>query len=154
MDRIDCRILETLQQDANTPIAEIARYAHLSPSPCWRRIQKLEATGIIRRRVTLLEPAKINLGVNVFVAVRTNQHNAKWSQQFCRAVSEIPEVVEFYRMAGRDDYLLRVVVPDIQAYDEVYKLLIKTAELFDVTSNFAMETIKYTTALPLKYAYS
>jgi Lrp/AsnC family transcriptional regulator len=152
MDRIVAKILEILQRDATTPIAAVAEHAGLSPSPCWRRIQKLDASGIIQRRVVLIDSKKVNLGVNVFVAIRTSHHDAKWAQQFCRAVSLIPEVVEFYRMTGRDDYLLRIVVPDIQTYDSIYMRLIATAELSDVTSSFAMETIKYTTALPLKYA--
>jgi Lrp/AsnC family transcriptional regulator len=154
MDRIDCKILEALQKDATAPIADIAAQAGLSVSPCWRRIQKLEADGVIRRRVVLVDPDRINLGLTVFVTVRTSHHNAKWALQFCKSVSLIPEVVEFYRMAGRDDYLLRIVVPNIQAYDGVYKRLIETAELLDVTSSFAMETIKSTTALPLKYVES
>jgi Lrp/AsnC family transcriptional regulator len=152
MDTIDRKILGSLQTDAMMPIEEIGRNAGLSASPCWRRIQKLEAAGVIKSRVALLNPAKMNVGVTVFVSVRTNQHNMKWAERFCRAVSEIPEVVEFYRMSGATDYLLRVVVPDIAAYDLVYKRLIKVADLFDVSSTFAMECIKYTTALPTSYA--
>ncbi len=134
------------------PVAKIAERAGLSPSPCWRRIQQLIADGTIVRRVALVNPDRINASVNVFVAVRTNQHTEAWAAKFCRAAAQIPEVVEFYRMSGQVDYLLRIVVPNIAAYDEVYKRLIKTAELYDVTSSFAMETIKYTTALPLDYA--
>jgi Lrp/AsnC family transcriptional regulator len=151
MDAIDRKILNSLQADAMMPIEEIGKRAGLSASPCWRRIQKLEAAGVIKGRVALLDPAKMNVGVTVFVSVRTNQHNMKWAERFCRAVSEIPEVVEFYRMSGATDYLLRVVVPDIAAYDLVYKRLIKVADLFDVSSTFAMECIKYTTALPTGY---
>jgi Lrp/AsnC family transcriptional regulator len=127
---------------------------HLSPTPCWRRIQKLQAAGIIRKQVALLDPVKVNAGVTVFVSIRTNQHNADWFERFARGVRDIPEVVEFYRMSGETDYLLRVVVPDIQGYDAVYKKLIGVAELFDVSSSFAMEQIKYTTALPLGFAAS
>lgn len=152
MDAIDRKILDCLQSDSAMPIEEIARRAGLSNSPCWRRIQKLEASGVIKARVALLEPAKMNVGVTVFVAVRTNQHNAQWAERFCREVRKISEVVEFYRMSGETDYLLRVVVPDIAAYDRVYQRLIKVADLFDVSSNFAMECIKYTTALPTQYA--
>ena len=151
MDDIDRRILACLQEDCTLPIEEIARRAGLSPSPCWRRIQKLEAAGIITRRVALLDPDRMNVGVNVFVAIRTNQHNADWAERFCEGVSRIPEVVEFYRMSGQVDYLLRVVVPDIAAYDGVYKRLIKIADLYDVSSSFAMERIKCTTALPVAY---
>jgi Lrp/AsnC family transcriptional regulator len=152
VDDIDRRILSCVQQDATLPIEEIARRAGLSASPCWRRIQKLEAAGIIAKRVALLDPDRMNVGVTVFVAVRTNQHNAEWAERFCRGVARIPEVVEFYRMSGEIDYLLRVVVPDIAAYDGVYKRLIKIADLYDVSSSFAMERIKYTTALPVDYA--
>ena len=152
VDDIDRRILSCVQQDATLPIEEIARRAGLSASPCWRRIQKLEAAGVIARRVALLDPDRMNVGVTVFVAVRTNQHNAEWAERFCRGVARIPEVVEFYRMSGEIDYLLRVVVPDIAAYDGVYKRLIKIADLHDVSSSFAMERIKYTTALPVDYA--
>ena len=152
MDPIDRNILKILQEDATVPVAEIARQCGLSLSPCWRRIQRLEESGVITRRVALLDPGKLNVGVTVFVAVRTNKHNMDWAETFCKAVSRIPEIVEFYRMSGEVDYLLRVVVPDIAAYDQVYKKLIKTADLFDVSSSFAMERIKYTTALPLDYA--
>ena len=152
MDQITLKILKCLQEDAMMPVAKVADRAGLSPSPCWRRIQKLIADGIIRRRVALVDPEKINVGVNVFVSIRTNQHSMKWANKFCRAASEIPEVVEFYRMSGRVDYLLRVVVPNIAAYDDVYRRLIKAAVLYDVTSSFAMETIKYSTALPLHYS--
>jgi Lrp/AsnC family transcriptional regulator len=152
MDAIDQKILACLQANAAMPIVEIAAQAGLSSSPCWRRIQKLEAAGVIKARVALLDPSRMNVGVTVFVAVRTNQHNTAWAERFCRAVHKIPEVVEFYRMSGETDYLLRVVVPDIAAYDLVYQRLIKVADLFDVSSNFAMECIKYTTALPTHYA--
>lgn len=152
MDQIDLNIINCLQNDALMPITKVAERAGLSPSPCWRRIQNLIKEGVIVRRVALLDPEKVNTGVNVFVSIRTNQHSLEWASKFCRAAAQIPEVVEFYRMSGRVDYLLRVVVPNITAYDEVYKKLIKAADLYDVTSSFAMETIKYTTALPLHYA--
>jgi Lrp/AsnC family transcriptional regulator len=152
MDEITLKIINCLQEDAMMPIVKVADRSGISPSPCWRRIQKLIADGVIRRRVALLDPEKINVGVNVFVSIRTNKHSMKWAKKFCRAAAQIPEVVEFYRMSGRVDYLLRVVVPNIAAYDDVYRRLIKAAELYDVTSSFAMETIKYTTALPLDYA--
>lgn len=134
------------------PLEAVSARVGLSSSPCWRRIQKLEAAGIIRARVALLDAEKMNVSTTVFVSVRTNQHNLDWAERFCRAVRDIPEVVEFYRMSGEIDYLLRVVVPDIPAYDLVYKRLIQVADLFDVSSNFAMESLKYTTALPTNYA--
>ena len=152
MDDIDRKILSILQHDATRPIAEIAERVGLSTTPCWRRIQKLDEAGVIRSRVALLDGDALNVGVTVFVSVRTNQHNAEWFAQFAKAVDEIPEVVEFYRMSGDIDYLLRVVVPDIAAYDSVYQRLIANVSLSDVSSSFAMEQIKYTTALPLTYA--
>ena len=151
IDEIDRGILRVLQQDATPSIAEIGQRVGLSTTPCWRRIQKLEEAGVIQRRVALLDPRRLNLGVTAFVAVRTSQHNNAWFERFKSAVAEIPEVVEFYRMSGDVDYLLRVVVPDIAAYDAVYQRLIESVDLFDVSSSFAMERIKYTTALPLDY---
>ena len=151
MDDIDRRILRVLQEAADLPVAEIAERVGLSASPCWRRIQKLEAEGVIERRVALLSPEKMNVGVTVFVAIRTSQHDEKWLKDFATKVTQIPEVVELYRMSGEIDYMMRVVVPDIKAYDDVYKRLIAAVPLFDVSSSFAMEQIKYTTALPVDY---
>lgn len=152
MDRIDRRILDLLQKDAQLSTAEIAEQVGLSTTPCWRRIQRLEESGVIARRVALLDRSKINLGTDVFISVKTNQHNWEWLENFSRKVSEFPEVMEFYRMAGEADYLLRVVVPDMPAFDAFYKKLIQSTELADVSSSFAMEQIKYTTALPLQYS--
>ena len=149
MDQTDRKILALLQEDAAQPIADIARNIGLSVTPCWRRIQKLEEDGVIRGRVALLEATKIGLGMSVFVAIKTDQHNADWLAEFARTVSQRPEVVEFYRMSGEVDYLLRVVVPDMAAYDRFYKDLISEVKLTDVSSSFAMEEIKYTTALPV-----
>jgi Lrp/AsnC family transcriptional regulator len=151
VDEIDIAILKCLQEDAMMPVADVAARCGLSSSPCWRRIQALIKNRTILRRVALLDPAKVNAGINLFVSIRTNQHSEAWATKFCRAAAQIPEVIEFYRMTGEVDYLLRVVVPNIEAYDDFYKRLIKTAELSDVSSSFAMETIKYTTALPLEY---
>ncbi len=151
MDKIDRKILALLQKDATTPVAEIGRKVGLSTTPCWRRIQKMEEDGVIRGRVAVLDPARINAGVTVFVSVRTNEHNDAWMRKFSAAVDEFTEVVEFYRMSGDIDYLLRVVVPDISAYDAFYKKLIARIALTDVSSSFAMAQIKYTTALPLEY---
>ena len=152
LDARDLQILSILQQDAMTPVVEIAERIGLSTTPCWRRIQKLEAEGVIRRRVALLDPAALNVPVSVFVAIRTSRHSAEWLEQFRNALDGIPEVVEAYRMSGEVDYLLRVVVPDIAGYDAVYKRLIERIELADVTSSFSMEEMKHTTALPLDYA--
>jgi Lrp/AsnC family transcriptional regulator len=154
MDETDLKILEFLQEDASLTVAQVAERIGLSATPCWRRIQKLEEEGFVRKRVALLDARKLNVGVTVFIAVKTNQHNAEWLQRFAAVVAEIPEVVEFYRMSGEVDYLLRVVVPDIAGYDAVYKKLIERIELTDVSSSFAMEQIKFTTALPLQFATS
>lgn len=152
MDHLDRKILACLQEDASLSVAEIAERVGLSSTPCWRRIQNLEKAGVIRGRVALLDPELMNVGVTVFVGLKTNQHNYEWLEAFAKAVAEVEEVVEFYRMSGDIDYLLRIVVPDIAAYDAVYKRLIKLADLSDVSSSFAMERIKYTTALPVRYA--
>ncbi|MEO8144720.1 MAG: Lrp/AsnC family transcriptional regulator [Betaproteobacteria bacterium] len=150
MDQIDRKILTLLQQDALLPLQQIAVRVNLSTTPCWRRIQRLRESGVIRANVALLDPTKVGLPVSVFVAVKSSQHSAAWLEKFARGVKDLPEVVEFYRMSGEVDYLLRVVVPDINGYDVFYKKLIKVAELTDVSSSFAMEQIKYTTALPLE----
>ncbi len=152
LDRYDRAILSLLQQDAGMGLNEIAERVKLSPTPCWRRIQQMEQAGLIEKRVTLLNPKKINVGVTVFISVKTNQHNAAWLERFATAVAAVPEVTECYRMSGDVDYLLKVVVPDIDGYDAVYKRIINRIELFDVSSSFAMEQLKYTTALPLDYA--
>jgi Lrp/AsnC family transcriptional regulator len=152
LDAIDKELLRLLQEDAETPMAKLAEAVNLSQTPCWRRVQRLKEDGVIKRQVTLLDPAKLNLGVTVFMTVRTSHHSEAWFRKFHAAVTAIPEVVEFYRMSGDIDYLLRVVVPTIAAYDAVYKRLIRSAELSDVSSSFAMEEIKFTTALPLSYA--
>jgi Lrp/AsnC family transcriptional regulator len=152
MDKIDRAILEILQGNATASLQAISEAVSLSTTPCWRRIQRLEREGFIRQRVALLDADKLNVGVTVFVSVRTSQHNEKWFQRFTSVVESIPQIVEFYRMSGDVDYLLRVVVPDIKGYDAVYKRLIREIELSDVSSSFAMEQIKYTTALPLEYA--
>ncbi len=149
LDSADARILTALQVDANQAIAELSESVGLSANACWRRIKRLEELGVIRRRVALLDPMKLDLGVTVFVAIRTNQHNDAWLQKFNNAVEEIPEIVELYRMSGDVDYLMKVVVASIAHYDQVYKRLIKRVKLTDVSSSFAMEQMKYTTALPV-----
>ncbi|MGV8832810.1 MAG: Lrp/AsnC family transcriptional regulator [Devosia sp.] len=151
MDKIDRKILTLLQKDATMPVAEIGRKVGLSTTPCWRRIQKMEEDGVIQRRVAVLDPAKVNVGVTVFVSVKTNEHNDMWMRKFASTIEEFPEVVEFYRMSGDVDYLMRVVVPSIGAYDTFYKRLIGKINLTDVSSAFAMGQIKYTTALPLDF---
>jgi len=152
LDRMDRKILDILQRDCTLPVAEIGKQVGLSTTPCWRRIQKLEEAGVIQRRVALLDPKKVNVGVTVFVSITTSHHTQEWLERFHAAVADLPEVVEFYRMSGQVDYLLRVVVPDIERYDNFYKKLIAKIELSDVSSAFAMEQMKYTSALPLEYA--
>jgi Lrp/AsnC family transcriptional regulator len=151
LDKRDRQILGLLQADAMLPIAGIAEAVGLSTTPCWRRVQRLERDGVIRKRVALLDAKALNVPVSVFVAVRTSQHSAAWLAQFRKTLDGIPEIVEAYRMSGEMDYLLRVVVPDIAGYDLVYKQLIAGIELADVTSSFSMEELKHTTALPLHY---
>ncbi|MEN3109691.1 Lrp/AsnC family transcriptional regulator [Uliginosibacterium paludis] len=151
MDKFDIAILSRLQADCSVSLNDLAEEVSLGSTACWRRVQKLEESGYIRGRVAVLDRRKLNVGVSVFVSVSTSQHNQAWIDRFHEIVSEIPEVVEVYRMAGDTDYLMRVVVPDIEAYDGVYKRLIQVPGLSDVNSAFAMEQIKYTTELPLKY---
>ena len=151
MDRLDRMILTILQEDATVPVAEIGRRVGLSTTPCWRRIQKMEEDGVIKARVAVLEPAKVNAKVTAFVFVTTSQHNEDWLIRFAKIIGEFPEVVEFYRMSGQIDYLLKVVVPDIEAYDAFYKKLVAKIDITDVSSAFAMGRIKNTTSLPLGY---
>ena len=148
VDEVDRKILYHLQQDADMSIREIAAKVNLSTSPCWKRIQRMEEKGIIRARVALLAADKVDAGVTVFLSVRT-KHNDEWRQKFIREMSAIPEVMEIYRMSGEIDFLLRMVLPSIADYDRVYKTMINRVELSDVTSMFAIEQVKYTTALPV-----
>jgi len=149
LDEFDRKILATLQVDSSLSMQEVADRVGLSSTPCWRRIQKLESAGYIKRRVALLDAEMLDLGVSVFIAVRTNQHNAEWVQRFRKIVVSFPEVVDFYRLSGDVDYLIRAVVSDIRAYDELYQRLIARIDLHDVSSMFTMEQIKSTTELPL-----
>ncbi len=151
MDRLDRKILTLLQEDSTMPVAEIGKRVGLSTTPCWRRIQKFEEDGVIKKRVAVLDPAKVNTNVTVFVSIRTSEHASEWLKNFASVVSEFPEVVEFYRMSGEVDYLLRVVVPDIAAYDDFYQRMISKVSILNVSSSFAMEQIKNTTTLPLSY---
>ena len=152
MDSIDRKILAILQVDSTVAVAEIAGRVGLSATPCWRRIQNLEKAGVIRRRVALLDAKALNVGVTVFVRLKTSKHSQDWLEKFAAHVATIDEIVEFYRMSGDVDYLLKVVAPDIAGFDAVYKRLIAVVDFSDVNSSFAMEEIKYTTALPLNYA--
>jgi Lrp/AsnC family transcriptional regulator len=149
MDATDKKILALLQEDASLSVAEIGSRVGLSSTPCWKRIQRLEAEGVVQKRVALVDQDKLGLGVTVFVSIETDDHSGEWLDRFAQVVGAMPEVMEFYRMAGDVDYMLRVVVPDIQGYDAFYKRMIAAVPLKNVTSRFAMEKIKSTTALPI-----
>jgi len=149
MDAIDRKILAVVQQDASLSVAEIGQRVGLSSTPCWKRLQRLEADGVIIRRVAIIDPEKVGLGITVYVSIETGDHSHEWLTRFADLVGAMPEVMEFYRMAGDVDYMLRVVVADIAGYDAFYKKLIATVPLKNVTSRFAMERIKSTTALPI-----
>ncbi len=150
LDDADKRLLRLVQEDASLSLDEMAQRTAMSTNTVWRRLKRLEDEGVLLRRVALVDPARVGAGVTVFVAVRTNDHSDEWLEGFARAVRTIPEVVEFYRMAGETDYLLKLAVASIADYDRVYRKLIRSARLHDVSSTFAMETIKYTTALPIQ----
>ena len=152
MDATDRKILSLLQQDASLSVAEIGSRVGLSSTPCWKRIQRLETDGVIQRRVALVDQDKLGLGVTVFVSVETGDHSQQWLDRFAAVVGAMPEVMEFYRMAGDVDYMLRVVVADMPSYDVFYKKLISAVPLKNVTSRFAMEKIKSVTALPVPAA--
>jgi Lrp/AsnC family transcriptional regulator len=149
MDSIDRKIVVLLQDDASLSLAEIAHRVGLSQSPCWKRIQRLEKSGVILKRVALISPESIGMGLTVFVSIETGDHSSAWLSKFAHTVTAMPEVMEFHRMAGDIDYMLRVAVPDMQAYDAFYKKLIDTMPLKNVTSRFSMERVKSTTAYPM-----
>ena len=149
MDAIDREIIGILQEDVSLPVAEVAKRVGLTSTPCWKRIQRLEEEGVIVKRVAIVDPAKIGLGTTVFVSIQTGDHSKDWLTRFAEVVRAMPEVVEFYRMAGDVDYMLRVVTNDIASYDAFYQRLIAEVPLKNVTSRFAMERIKSTTALPI-----
>ena len=149
MDAIDRKIVALLQDDASLSLAQIAHRVGLSQSPCWKRIQRLEKAGVILKRVALVSPESIGMGLTVFVSIETGDHSTAWLARFAQTISAMPEVMEFHRMAGDIDYMLRVVVPDMASYDSFYKRLIAAVPLKHVTSRFAMEKIKSTTSLPI-----
>ena len=151
MDRKDKLILAALQDDATQTVGELADKVGLSKSACWRRIQILEEAGIIGARVTLLDQEKLGLHLTVYSAIRTHEHTADWFGGFYKMVSSMPNVMEVHRLSGDIDYLVRAVVPDMRSYDEMYKQMIASVDLYDVSSSFSMEKIKYTTALPLDH---
>ncbi len=152
MDTTDRKLLDILQRDAALSLDDFSERVGLSRNACWRRIKRLEDEGVIKARVTLLDASRINVGLTAFIALRTTEHSAKWLDQFSKAVRGIPEIIGVYRMTGDVDYLLQVVIPDVAAYDRLYKRLISKITLADVSSSFVMEEIKSTTVLPLDYA--
>ena len=151
MNEIDKKILSILQANADIPIAELSKKVNLSATPCWARINKLYKQGYIKKKVAIVDRFKINLPVVAFVQVRTNQHNMLWSKQFIKAVKEMEEVVEFYRLSGTVDYIFKVLVPSIEKYNAFYKKLTDKVDFSEVTSSFSMEEIKYTNCLTLNY---
>lgn len=149
MDQIDREIVRLLQEDADLTARELADHVGLTATPCWRRVQRLEADGIICGRVALVDPSAVGLDVTALVHIRTNDHSAGWLDRFSDAIAELPEILEAYRTSGEIDYTLKVVVPSIEAYDGFYKRLIARVDLYDVRTVFVMEQMKQTTALPL-----
>ena len=152
MDDADKRILKILQASADLSLNDISEQVHLSRNACWNRVRQLEARGVITKRVALLDRDSLNLDLTVFIAVRTNQHDAKWLESFQKAVRDLPEILAIYRTTGEMDYMLHAVVPNMKAYDALYQRIIAKVELSDVSSSFVMEEIKQTTELPLNYA--
>jgi len=150
IDRLDKKILDSLQEDATRSLSELSESIGLSANACWKRIKRLEESGVIERRVALLNRQRLGLGTTAIVSVRTSQHDEAWLDEFANGVKRIPEIVEFYRMSGEVDYMLKIVCTDITDYDRIYRKLIKAARLSDVSAAFAMEQIKYTTKVPLE----
>ncbi|MCF7354744.1 MULTISPECIES: Lrp/AsnC family transcriptional regulator [Vibrio] len=151
LDKVDKTLLNMLQQDTTVSLQELADTVNLTTTPCWKRLKRLEEQGMIDKKVALLNPEKLGLSFVAFALIKTNNHSNEWYQTFVDTVSEFPEVMEFYRMAGEFDYMMKVLVSDMKAYDEFYKKLVNSVEgISNVTSTFAMESIKYTTALPIR----
>ncbi len=151
MNDIDKKILSILQINADIPIAELSKKVNLSATPCWARINKLYKQGYIKKKVAVVDRLKANLSVVVFVQVRTKQHSDEWTKKFKKAITEMDEVIELYRLSGTVDYMFKVLVPSIEKYNEFYEKLTRKIDFFEVTSSFAMEEIKQTSILPLKY---
>ena len=150
MDKVDRKLLTLLQENASLSLTELSEAVNLTTTPCWKRLKRLEDSGILRQRVALLDPAKVGLSFTAFVQIKTSNHSKEWYHHFVEAISDLPEVMEFYRMAGEYDYMMKVVVADMADFDRFYKKLVNNQEgLTNVTSTFAMEPLKYTTALPV-----
>ena len=149
MDDMDRRILRILQVDCSLSVSDVARQVGLSASPCWKRINRMQSDGVIKRQAAVLDADRLGFGLTVFVSIKTGEHSSDWLREFAEKITAMPEVMEFHRMAGEVDYLLKVVVQDMRVFDEFYKRLIDLTALSDVTSRFSMEVIKETTALPI-----
>jgi len=149
IDEIDRKILDALQRDSAQSLDVLGETVGLSRNATWRRVKALEDAGVIKGRVALLDPSKLALGLSVFIQVRTQQHNAKWLEQFRRATRNMPEILAAYRMTGDLDYLVHARVEDMSAYDALYRRLVEKVEMSDVSASFVMEELKATTALPL-----
>ena len=149
MDEVDRKLLGLLQADATVGMSRLAEQVNLSPTPVWKRIQKLEQAGVITGRVALIDPERVGIGLIVFVAIEAHEHTPEWLAAFAAALNAMPEVMDAYRMAGEVDYMLRVAVPDMSEFDAFYKRLIASVPLKNVTSRFAMERLKQTTSYPL-----
>lgn len=151
LDEIDRKILAALQRDSDRAVSDIADEVNLSPTPCWRRIRRLEECGIIKKRVALVDRRLMNVSMTVFIGVKAPRHEMNWLEAFRVLIEDIPEVVEAYRLTGDVDYLIKIVVPDIDAYDLVYKRMISKLDFSDFSSSISMEEMKFTTAVPTKY---
>lgn len=151
LDLIDRKILTRLQRDSTLPVGELAEQVGLSMTPCWRRIQRLEQDGFIKKRIAILDRRLLNAKVTVFIAIKTREHSMDWIERFHQATRDMSEVVDIYRMSGEVDYLIRAFVPDIESYDALYKKIIAKLPVADITSMFAMEEIKSTSEVPLDF---
>ena len=149
MDAIDIKLLELLQHNAELTIQELSKEVHLSTTPCWKRINQLKSNGYINKTVSLVDRKRVGANVTAMVSIKVNNHNQERISIFAKTIQDIPEVIECYRMSGETDYLLKVVVSDIESYDTFYKNLIEKVQFLKVTSNFAIEEIKSTTEIPL-----
>lgn len=151
LDDIDRKILNILQSDSDRAVSEIAEEVNLSPTPCWRRLKRLEELGIIKKRVALVDRKLMNVSMTIFIEVKAPRHEMSWLDAFRSLIEGIPEVVEAYRLTGDTDYLIKIVVPDIETYDIVYKKMISKLSFSDFSSSISMEEMKFTTAVPTKY---
>ena len=152
LDDLDRKLLAELQADASDSLEKVGERIGLSRNACWNRVRRLEEAGVLKARVALVDPAAVNLGLTVFIAVRTNEHDPNWLETFARVTRSMPEIQGVYRTSGQLDYLIRARVPDVAAYDALYQRLIRKVRLADVSASFVMQEIKETTALPLNYA--